>query len=103
MARVEDKSVTWGFAFPDPVTLAAIDTRIRPGEGLVDLLGGGYSIATIPHGARLTLHTTYRLSSYGPWYLLAWGQLFLTDIHSAVLHVVKLRAESGATLQENSK
>lgn len=100
--QVPHQSVEWTFRFPDPMTLAAIDTRIRPGEGLVDLQGGGYRIERIGDKSRLILRTEYQLTSYFQRYLSAWGEFFLQDIHWAVLHVVKTRAEAMAvSLQES--
>ncbi|QDC08028.1 hypothetical protein FHY55_01655 [Oceanicola sp. D3] len=87
--------LAWRFAFPDPDALKALDPRISPLGPEVVMLEGRYNFEPLgPSQTRVTLTTSYQLSTPINAYLKPWGRLFLNDMHNAVLHVIKARAEA---------
>lgn len=85
--------LAWRFVFPDLDAMHAVDTRISPTGPEVEMLEGRYTFVPVDGGTQVTLTTTYRLDTPINWYLKPWGRLFLTDFHTAVLDVIKARAE----------
>jgi len=88
--------LAWRFAFPDRASLHAFDPHISPIGPELYLDHGFYTLTALAHDrTELTLETHYRLKTPLDGYLTMWGRIFLNDFHSAVLHVIKTRAEAG--------
>lgn len=88
--------LAWRFAFPDKANLLAFDTHISPTGPELYLDHGFYTLTALADGrTQLDLETYYRLKTPLDGYLTIWGQVFLNDFHTAVLHVIKTRAEAG--------
>jgi len=87
--------LAWRFVFPEPDLLRALDPRIAPTGPEVTMLEGRYRFEPLSAGrTRVTLTTSYQLSTPVNAYLKPWGRLFLNDMHHAVLHVITNRAEA---------
>ncbi len=91
------KEIGWRFAFPDNSVAEYTDPHIEPDGAVLRIESGGYRIETLEPGKlRLTLETRYSMRSRMAWYAALWGELFLGDISTNVLTLVKDRAESSA-------
>lgn len=91
----DQNSLYWRFAFPDLAAMQALDYRVSPIGSDVIMQRGGYEFRPLPDArTEVTLTTHYQLNTPINRYLSFWGELFLQDMHQAVLHVVKNRAEA---------
>lgn len=87
--------LSWEFHFPDPAAMKALDLRVSPDGPDVFMQGGSYSLRPMTdHRTEVTLTTYYQLNTPINGYLSLWGEVFLQDMHRAVLHVIKSRAEA---------
>ena len=85
----------WRFHFPDLEVMKALDLRVSPIGPDVIMRGGGYLFTPLTSGkTNVTLTTHYQLDTPINGYLSLWGEWFLQDMHRAVLHVIKSRAEA---------
>ncbi|WP_412564831.1 hypothetical protein [Thalassobius sp. MITS945101] len=93
--RDDPLRLDWEFHFPDLAAMQALDLRVSPVGPDVIMQGGGYSLRPLSdHHTEVTLTTYYQLNTPINGYLSLWGEAFLQDMHRAVLHVVKSRAEA---------
>ncbi|BDI59666.1 SRPBCC family protein [Qipengyuania nanhaisediminis] len=91
------RAIGWDFVFPASDGWDFTDPHLRPDSDYMTIDSGGYTLDQIAPGrVRLTLHTRYtartKLNAYGT----LWGELFLGDIQSNILAVIRERAEAGA-------
>jgi len=84
----------WRFDFDDPESLRAIDPHVSPNSRFLRLTTGEYLLEPKGDGTRLTLRTHYIVATPFNGYLGLWGEVFLQDFHSAVLSVIRSRAEA---------
>jgi hypothetical protein len=97
----ENRSLTWRFRFGPQSIPDSVEGHIKIDSAYLKLLGGDYRLAPLAGGrTRLTLTTRYMIATPINAYCDAWGHVFLTDFHRAVLTVIKQRSEATSlTLQ----
>ncbi|MDP1631120.1 MAG: hypothetical protein Q8L66_06845 [Caulobacter sp.] len=89
------RALQWRFAFQPDSIPPALDRRINMNSDYLRLEGGEYRFEALPDGrTRLTLETRYWLKTPINGYCDAWANLFLNDMHGAVLRVIKARSEA---------
>lgn len=89
------RSLQWRFAFQPDSIPPALERRINMNSGYLRLLGGQYRFEPLPGGrTRLTLQTRYWLKTPINGYCDTWANIFLNDMHGAVLRVIKARSEA---------
>lgn len=89
------KSIGWDFVFPDSDAWDFTDPHLRPDSEYMRIQSGGYDLEElVPGRVRLTLHTTYAARTKLNWYGSIWGEIFLGDIQSNILEVIRDRAET---------
>lgn len=92
------KEIRWRFVFPDDSVQNHTDKHIAPDGPIVKITTGGYTISDKGNDkVQLTLSTQYQMRSQLDWYFKAWGELFLGDIQSNVLTIIKQRSEKAET------
>jgi hypothetical protein len=90
----QNERLAWDFAFPDDSISRYTDPHIHPDGANLKVAHGAYRLDPLPGGkARLTLETRYIARSPVNPYAALWGELFLGDIQTNILAVVKARAE----------
>lgn len=79
---------------PAAKALLVLDTHVVIGDEYFDVVKGGYEISQLDGGgSRLTLKTTYRISTRMNFYGIFWANLVLDDFHRVVLDLIGDRAE----------
>ncbi len=101
-------SLRWTFAFKNSSLQDYTDKHIAPDGPLLKLASGGYTLTPLANGTTmLTLDTHYIAKTRVNLYAEMWGQLFLGDVQSNVLTIIKRRVEkrygrdSSSTLQKS--
>ena len=90
----QNERLAWDFSFPDDSISRYTDPHIHPDGANLKIAHGAYQLDPLPGGkARLTLETRYLARSPVNAYAAMWGELFLGDIQTNILAVVKARAE----------
>ncbi|WP_174280393.1 SRPBCC family protein, partial [Sphingomonas bacterium] len=88
------RALSWRFLFDDLAGWGYTDEHLLPNRTYFTVTDGGYDAAEIAPGVtRLTLRTRYRLMTPVNPYARAWGELFLGDLETNLLALVKHRAE----------
>lgn len=94
------RELDWVFVFPEGSTFARIDQHIDPRGPNVVIQRGGYRLEALSNGdTRLSLYTTYSLSTAVNGYAELWANRILGDVQSNILAIVKSRAEAGSNGQ----
>jgi hypothetical protein len=84
----------WRFIFDDANGWAFTDPHLRPGNPYMRITTGGYRVTPTADGrTRVELHTEYWAETPVNAYARIWGEVFLGDLESNILAVVKARAE----------
>lgn len=88
-------SIGWRFLFDDIDGWRFTDRHLMPDSPYLRVESGGYRLQPIDaQHTRVTLHTTYWLRTPVNAYSAAWGELFLGDLETNLLALVRHRAES---------
>ncbi len=91
----ENKAMRWAFAFPNDSVQTHTDRHISPDGYHLEILEGGYRLEALsPSRTRIVLDTDYRATTPVNAYAALWGELFLGDIQTNILHLLKGRAEA---------
>jgi hypothetical protein len=91
----QDRHLAWDFHFGPDAIPDAVERHISVTSDYLTLARGAYWLEPLPGGrTRLTLTTHYVMATPFDAYCAFWGSIFLTDFHSAVLQVIKQRAEA---------
>jgi hypothetical protein len=97
------RALSWRFIFDHFAGWAYTDRHLLPDTDHFRVETGGYVVEPVAAGvSRLTLHTTYRVRTPVSAYARLWGELFLGDLESNLLTILKERAEREAVLQTGS-
>jgi len=84
----------WRFDFAQSSGWEITDPHLRPDGPYMRILSGGYELELLDDGRHiLRLSTEYEAQTHFNGYAALWGELFLGDIHSNVLAVIKQEAE----------
>jgi hypothetical protein len=85
----------WDFAFTNTSLQDYTDRHISPDGPMLKITAGDYTLERVaPNRTRLTLQTRYIAKTHANLYAALWGEVFLGDIESNVLAIIKHRAES---------
>lgn len=76
--------------------IANLDTHITVGDQYFDIEKGHYALEDLNGKTRLTISTTYRMTTNVNWYGQLWANLVLDDFHYMVLNLLKDRVETNA-------
>lgn len=87
------RAMSWDLHFGDDFHMDGFDTHLSPNSEQMRLTHGRYTLQAEAGATQLTLETDYTLRTPLNAYVSLWGERFLQDNHSAVMHVLKLRAE----------
>lgn len=96
------RKLKWDFAFNNTSLQDYTDRHISPDGPMLKITAGDYTLERVaPNRTRLTLQTRYIAKTHANLYAALWGEVFLGDIESNVLAIIKHRAESrhNASLQ----
>lgn len=77
----------------ESMKIAELDTHIVVGDKYFDVESGSYSLSNENGRTRLTLTTSYRMTSKINWYGQLWANFVLDDFHNSVLTLIKNRNE----------
>ncbi len=89
--------LSWEFRFQPDSIPRHIESHVRVDADYLRILNGRYELSRLPNGGtRVTLVSSYEMATPFNDYCAWWGQIFLTDFHEAVLHIIKGRAEKAA-------
>lgn len=81
-------------ASPAAHALRVLDTHVVIGDRHFDVTNGSYQLEALKSGdTRVTLCTTYRISTRVNFYGRPWADFVLDDFHGVVLGVIKGRAQ----------
>ena len=87
----------WTFRFAKDSVPLAVERNINLNGDYLRLTGGGYELQPLSGDrTRLVLTTRYWVKTPVNTYCHAWANVFLNDIHGAVLRVIKDRSEAQA-------
>lgn len=87
------RSLGWRFIFDDPAAWDVTDSHLRPDSPYFRITTGGYTMTPAgPGRTRLTLATHYWIRTPVNAYAQAWGELFIGDLETNLLALVKGRA-----------
>lgn len=90
-------AIGWRFLFDDSAGWEFTDPHLRPDSSYFRIETGGYRVEPAGDGLlRVTLHTRYAMRTPVNAYCRLWGELFLGDMESNLLAIIKARAESKA-------
>lgn len=90
------KRLGWRFIFDDVAGWGYTDRHLMPNSAYFTVTKGGYSMEPLAGGrTRVTLDTHYRITTPVNGYSELWGQVFLGDLETNLLALVKGRAERG--------
>lgn len=91
----DDRYLAWDFSFGPQSIPAAVEAHIDVDSDYLKIASGDYLLEPLPDGGtRLTLTTRYTIATPINAYCDFWGRIFLNDFHSAVLQVIRNRAEA---------
>lgn len=86
--------LAWDFAFTNASVQDRIDRHISPDGPVLTVASGEYVLRRLgPDKTLLILRTRYTAKSHVNLYAAVWGEVFLGDIQSNVLSVIRDRAE----------
>lgn len=89
------RAIGWRFAFDELKGWASTDRHLMPDGPYYRIERGAYRLEPLGGGkTRLTLTTEYSADTHFNAYAALWGQLFLGDIETNVLDIVRRRAEA---------
>uniref|UniRef100_A0A2A4YPH3 Polyketide cyclase/dehydrase n=1 Tax=OCS116 cluster bacterium TaxID=2030921 RepID=A0A2A4YPH3_9PROT len=81
--------------------IANLDTHITVGDQYFDIKKGHYKLDDLGGKTRLSISTTYRMTTNVNWYGQLWANFVLDDFHYMVLNLIKDRNEAVAN-QDNA-
>lgn len=86
--------IHWTFAF-DRASLDRFgDRHLLPDSAYMKIIDGGYTLDPLPGGrSRVRLDTRYWMRTPVNSYAALWGELFLGDLETNILGIIKDRAE----------
>lgn len=88
------RRIGWRFAFDDMDGWDHTDPHLKPNTRTFRVLDGGYTLTPLPGGrTRVSLDTRYRIRTPVNDYSAAWGEVFLGDLETNLLAMIKARAE----------
>jgi len=91
---VPGRRIGWTFIFDDIAGWAYTDRHLMPDSPQFTITSGGYRIDPLgPARSRVTIDTSYRLTTPVNAYARAWGELLLGDVENNLLAIIKGRAE----------
>lgn len=86
--------IRWNFVFPNDSVQHRTDKHISPDGKHLTIKEGGYRLVPISENeTRIVLDTQYSATTPVNLYSAFWGELFLGDIQSNILTIIKQRAE----------
>ncbi len=89
--------IGWTFEFNDIDAWAMTDRHLMPNSPYFQVTHGGYLVEPLSGGrSRLTLTTSYRVTTPVNAYARLWGELFLGDLENNLLALIDQRAASNA-------
>lgn len=92
------RELSWDFRFRNASLQTYTDRHISPDGAFLKIDSGGYTLEPLPNGdTRLTLTTRYIARSHANAYGVVWGEIWLGDIQSNVLSIIKARAEKAGS------
>lgn len=74
--------------------IANLDTHITVGDQYFNIEKGHYALEDLGGSTRLSISTTYRMSTNVNWYGQLWANFVLGDFHYMVLNLIKDRNEA---------
>lgn len=91
------RALEWRFIFDQIDGWRFTDRHLMPDSPYFRVTTGGYRITRVAPGVtRLTIETRYWIQTPVNLYAQAWGELFLGDLETNLLALVKHRAEARA-------
>lgn len=88
------RAIGWRFIFDDSAGWDFADPHLRPDSRYFRILDGGYRMERVAPGlTRVTLSTRYRIRTPVNAYCALWGELFLGDMETNLLALIRSRAE----------
>jgi hypothetical protein len=89
-----ERRIAWSFIFDEMSAWDFTDRHLRPDSPYFRVTAGGYRLEPIgPDRTRVVLETSYLMRTPVNAYSALWGELFLGDLESNLLAVIKQRAE----------
>jgi hypothetical protein len=89
------RELSWRFHFPDASLRDYTDRHLDPRGPYLKVLGGGYVITPLQDGrTRLTLTTRYAALTHVNPYAEIWGEVFMGDLESNIVTILRDRAEA---------
>lgn len=89
------ESLAWVFSFTNDSLRDYMDRHISPDGHFLRIESGDYALTVLSATrTRLTLRTRYIAKTHVNFYAQIWGEIFLGDITSNVLTIIKDRAEA---------
>lgn len=80
---------------PDNIPPNTLDEHVMIGGAYFDVVRGSYRIETLgPTTQRVTLSSTYRISTTLNFYGKFWSDYVFDDFHQVILHVIRTRSEN---------
>jgi len=94
------RRIGWRFLFDDVAGWQFTDRHLMPDSRYFTVTTGGYTLHPLDAGhTRVTIDTTYRMQTPLNGYAALWGELFLGDLETNLLALVRGRAEVRGSLQ----
>lgn len=91
------RRIGWRFIFDDIAGWGFTDRHLMPDGPYFRVTRGGYTVEPIGPGlTRVTIDTEYRITTPVNRYSELWGQLFLGDLETNLLALIRGRAERTA-------
>ncbi|MGL1920516.1 MAG: hypothetical protein OCD03_05790 [Hyphomicrobiales bacterium] len=82
--------------------IANLDTHVTVGDQYFDIVKGHYALEEIGNKTRLSVSTSYKMTTNLNWYGRFWANIVLDDFHGAVLNLIKNRNEAMAQPAANA-
>ena len=90
----KNRAMRWEFVFPNDSVQRHTDRHISPDGRHLKILEGGYKLYPLaPNRTRVVLDTQYQAATPVNRYAALWGELFLGNIQTNILNIIKSRAE----------
>ncbi len=87
---------------PEDIPANTLDEHVMIGGQYFDAIKGGYKIETINETTqKITLSSTYRITSTVNFYGKFWTDYIFNDFHEMILEIIKTRCEKQNSLQQD--
>jgi len=92
----QQSRIGWRFRFDDIAGFGTTDRHLMPDSPHFNVVSGGYVLEPVDaNRTRVTLRTTYRVTTPLNGYARLWGELLLGDLEDNLLALISQRAQAG--------